>query len=119
MMTKRVLIFILLILVVSVGAAQAQDGEFIGIDAGSYTPGSWINVRWRVTNVDVALIEIYDLAHPDTPVDGYRGLPTEGVREIYLPASLSHGVRVVLYSANLNTKVFTYVPMYDTLRSEE
>ncbi|MEO8396872.1 MAG: hypothetical protein ABI700_28010, partial [Chloroflexota bacterium] len=116
-MLKRVLILIgFLMLMVSV--AQAQDGEFLGIDAGSYTPGSWINVRWRVTHAEVALLQIYDLAHPDVPVDGYRGLPPEGVREIFLPVTLVHGVRVVLYAANLNTKVFTYVPMYDVLRSQ-
>ena len=49
-MTERVLIFILLILLVSVSVAQAQDAEFLGIDAGNYVPGSWITVRWHVTN---------------------------------------------------------------------
>ena len=118
MMAKRALIFILLIFTVSFSIVQAQENEFLGIDATSYTPGSWITVRWRVTNVDVALLEIYDLAQPNAPVQAYRGLPTEGVRDFYLPPTLVNGVRVVVYSANLNTKVFTYVPMFDTLRSQ-
>ena len=116
-MAKRVLILILLLVMVSAGSAQAQDGEFLGIDAGSYTPGSWITMRWQVIDVDMAIVEVYDLAQPDRLVQLYDNLPTQGVHEFFLPATLTSGVRVVLWSAN-RPKGYTPVTMYARLRSQ-
>ncbi|MBI1259340.1 MAG: hypothetical protein GC204_17885 [Chloroflexi bacterium] len=120
MMAKRVLILILLLMtmvVVSTGSAQAQDGEFLGIDAGSYTPGSWITMRWHVIDADMAILEVYDLAQPDKLVQLYDNLPTQGVHDFFLPATLTSGVRVVLWAAD-RPKGYTPVTMYARLRSQ-
>ena len=65
----------------------------------------------------MAILEIYDLAHPDVTVQLYDNLPTQGVHDFFLPPALVSGVRIVLWSAD-RPNFYVPVTMYARLRSQ-
>jgi hypothetical protein len=97
---KRVLLF-LVFLTLSASAAQAQATTVYFVsDTPQYIPGSAMTIRWKVTGVDLAIIEVYDLADPSAPIASFFNLPLEDTLDVPIPRTALSGVRLILWAAN-------------------
>lgn len=115
-MIKRIgVVFFLLLLMTSV--VQAQDAQILWftVQTPSYIAGEPLSMNWKVAGTDVALLEVYDLAQPETPLYVIQ-LPIEGSGSIVIPETAVSGVRLVLWAANLPDFPVA-VTMYEHLAS--
>lgn len=74
--------------------------EYLYITPTPAKVGGHVQLEWKVSNTQYALIEIYAHADADQPVMLLEDLATQGVSGIDLPPEVTNSVTVVLYAAD-------------------